>query len=257
MFVVAGRHPGTLLRMIVSSATGDVTTIELARPEKRNALNEQMVADLGAAFTAAVDSGARAIVLTGRGEVFSAGADLSGPVYDQDFLDSLVALIEQIESTPVPVLAALNGAALGAGLQLAMAADLRVMAPSALAGIPAAKIGVAVDEWTVRRLVSLVGAGQARGMLIGCDPLTADRAHDLGFANRLGDLTDAQHWAATIAEYAPLTLRHYKLVLNGDGARDEAPASRREAMLAAWLSDDLQEGRAARTEKRAPRFTGR
>lgn len=243
--------------MIVSNATGAVTTIELARPEKRNALNHEMVQELSAAFTAAVDSGARVIVLTGRGEVFSAGADLSGPVYDQDFLNTLVALIAQIESTPVPVVAALNGAALGAGLQLAMAADLRVMAPSALAAIPAAKIGVAVDEWTIRRLVSLVGAGQARGMLIGCDPLTADRAHDLGFANRLGDLADAQHWAATIAELAPLTLRHYKLVLTGDGARDEAPDHRIEAMRAAWLSDDLQEGRAARIEKRAPRFTGR
>ncbi len=243
--------------MIVSSVAGGVATIELARPEKRNALNEQMVTDLAAAFTAAVDGGARAIVLTGRGEVFSAGADLSGPVYEQGFLDKLIALLETIEATPVPVVAALNGAALGAGLQLAMVADLRVMAPGALAGIPAAKIGVAVDEWTIRRLVSLVGAGQARGMLLACDPLTADRAFDLGFANRIGDLADAQHLAATIADYAPLTLRHYKLVLNGDGARDEAPVDRREAMLAAWLSDDLQEGRAARAEKRAPKFTGR
>lgn len=243
--------------MIVSSTDGAVTTIELARPEKRNALNELMLTELAAAFTAAVDGGSKVIVLTGRGEVFSAGADLSGPVYEKGFLDRLIALIEHIETTPVPVIAALNGAALGAGLQLAMAADLRVMAPSALAGIPAAKIGVAVDEWTIRRLSSLVGTGQARGMMIGCEPLSADRAYGLGFANRIGDLADAQHWAATIAELAPLTLRHYKMVFNGDGARAEAPADRHEAMLAAWLSDDLQEGRVARAEKRAPRFTGR
>lgn len=243
--------------MIVRSAAGGVATIELARPEKRNALNGQMIDDLTRAFPEAVDGGARAIVLTGRGEVFSAGADLSGPVYEAGYLDRLVALLETIETTPVPVIAALNGTALGAGLQLAMVADLRVMAPGAVVGIPAAKLGVAVDEWTIRRLVSLVGAGQARGMLLACDPLTADRAYDLGFANRIGDLADAQHLAATIAEYAPLTLRHYKLVLNGDGARDEVPDDRREAMLAAWLSDDLHEGRAARTEKRAPRFTGR
>ncbi len=243
--------------MIVSSTTGAVVTIELARPEKRNALNHQMVDDLSAAFTAAVEAGARAIVLTGRGDVFSAGADLSGPVYEKGFLDKLIALNAQIESTPVPVIAALNGAALGAGLQLSVAADLRVMAPSALAGIPAAKIGVAVDEWTIRRLVSLVGAGQAAGMLFGCEPLTADRAHDLGYANRIGDLTDAQHWAAQIAELAPLTLQHYKLVLNGDGARDEAPADRIAAMLAAWQSEDVQEARAARAERRTPVFQGR
>ncbi|MFT4087783.1 MAG: enoyl-CoA hydratase [Gordonia sp. (in: high G+C Gram-positive bacteria)] len=243
--------------MIVSSHSGKVTTIELARPEKRNALNEQMVDDLAAAFAGAVDDGARAIVLTGRGAVFSAGADLSGPVYERGFLDRLIAMLTQIEQTPVPVIAALNGPALGAGLQLSMAADLRVMAPASLAGIPAAKLGVAVDEWTIRRLVSLVGGGQARGMLIGCDPISADRAHALGFANRIGDLADAQHWAASIAELAPLTLQHYKLVLNGDGARDVAPEDRHAAMLAAWQSDDLQEGRRARAEKRAPVFQGK
>lgn len=243
--------------MIVTSTAGGVTTIELDRPDKRNALNQDVMDQLGAAFAGAVADGSRAIVLTGRGSAFSAGADLSGPVYDPGFLDNLVAVLKQIEATPVPVIAAINGAALGAGLQLTMAADLRVMAPDALVGIPAAKIGVAVDEWTIKRLVSLVGAGQAAGMLLGCEPLSADRAHALGYANRIGDLADAQHWAATIAEYAPLTLQHYKLVLNGDGARDEAPAERVAAMLAAWHSEDLAEGRAARTEKRQPRFTGK
>ncbi len=248
---------GSLSCMIHSHAEGSVTTIELDRQDKRNALNEDMVDGLGKAFADAVDAGARAIVVTGRGSVFSAGADLSGPVYDPAFLEKLIATLREIESVPVPVIAALNGSALGAGLQLAMAADLRVMAPDALAGIPAAKIGVAVDEWTIRRLVSLVGAGQARGMLIGCDPLSADRAHALGFANRIGDLTDAQHWASTIADLAPLTLQHYKLVLNGDGARDDAPADRQAAMRRAWESEDVVEGRAARSEKRKPEFTGK
>ncbi len=243
--------------MIFTSSNGSVTTIELAREDKRNALNEELVGALADAFATATTDGTRAIVITGRGSVFSAGADLSGPVYDPAFLEKLVGTLKQIESTPIPVIAALNGPALGAGLQLAMAADLRVMAPDAIAGIPAAKIGVAVDEWTIRRLVSLVGAGQARGMLIGCDPLSADRAHTLGFANRIGDLADAQHWASTIAGMAPLTLQHYKLVLNGDGARDEAPADRAAAMLKAWQSEDLAEGRAARTEKRVPVFHGK
>ncbi|MYR06570.1 enoyl-CoA hydratase [Gordonia sp. SID5947] len=243
--------------MIHSSAEGAVVSIELDRPDKRNALDETMVSELSEAFIEAVDGGARAIVLTGRGPVFCAGADLSGPVYDPAFLDKLITTLQQIEATPVPVVAALNGSALGAGLQLAMAADLRVMAPDAIAGIPAAKIGVAVDEWTIKRLSSLVGAGQAAGMLIGCDPLSADRAHALGFANRIGDLDDARQWASVIADLAPLTLQHYKLVLNGDGARDEPPSERSAAMMRAWESDDLAEGRAARTEKRSPNFSGR
>ncbi|MBJ7288062.1 enoyl-CoA hydratase [Williamsia sp.] len=243
--------------MIGSSRDGLVTTIEIRRENKRNALDHAVLDGLAAAVTDAVDTGSRAIVLTGQGAVFSAGADLSGPVYDPDFLATLVATLQQIESLPVPVIAALNGSALGAGLQLAMVADLRVMAPGATVGIPAAKLGVAVDEWTIRRLTSLVGGGIARGMLIGCDPLTADRAHAIGFANRIGDLAEAQAWAASIADLAPLTLAHYKLVFAGDGARDEAPADRMDAMMRAWDSDDLVEGRTARAEKRVPRFTGR
>jgi len=242
--------------MIGVSRTGDVVTIELQRPERRNALNAEMVDALSSAVTEAVDSSARVIVLTGQGPVFCAGADLSGPVYDPAFLEKLLATLRVIDSAPVPVIAALNGSALGAGLQLAMAADLRVMAPGALVGIPAAKIGVAVDDWTIKRLVSLVGGGQARGVTLACEPLTADRALDLGFANRLGDLADAQHWASTIAELAPLTLQHYKLVLNDDGTRDEAPAAHVEAMLRAWQSEDLEEGRRAREEKRPPKFRG-
>ncbi len=243
--------------MIVSSTAGAVTTIELARPEKRNALDQQMLEDLSAAFDAATEAGSRAIVLTGRGPVFSAGADLSGAAYEHGFLDQLIAVLAQIEAVPVPVIAALNGAALGAGLQLAMVADLRVLDPGAVVGIPAAKIGVAVDEWTIRRLVSLVGGGHARGMLMACEQLAADRAYDVGFANRLGDLADAQEWAAAIADLAPLTLAHYKLVLNGDGARDEPAAAHLAALRAAWASDDLHEGRAARADRRPPVFRGR
>ncbi|WP_018178404.1 enoyl-CoA hydratase [Jongsikchunia kroppenstedtii] len=243
--------------MIGVSRTGDVTTIELQRPEQRNALNHEMVDGIATAVTGAVDAGARVIVLTGQGTVFCAGADLSGPVYDQDFLEKLLAMLRVIDSVPVPVIAALNGPALGAGLQLAMAADLRVMAPESMVGIPAAKIGVAVDDWTIKRLVSLVGGGVARGITLACESLSADRAWELGFANKIGDLADAQHWAATIAVLAPLTLQHYKLVLNDDGTRDAAPAAHLESMMRAWESEDLEEGKRARIEKRMPVYRGR
>ena len=96
--------------MIRSSRTDAVVTIELDRAEKRNALNEEMLSGLSDAFSAAVDGDARAIVLTGRGPVFSAGADLTGPVYDLGFLDGVMTLMEKIESVPVPVIAAVSGA---------------------------------------------------------------------------------------------------------------------------------------------------
>lgn len=247
----------SVIPVVVSETNGLVTTIRLQRPAQRNALNLEVVSSLRAAFEAAVGQGARAIVLTGAGTVFCAGADLSGPVYDQDFLANWVETLGFIEQLPVPIIAAINGPALGAGLQLAMVADLRVMSPEAIVGIPAAKIGVAVDDWTIKRLVSLVGAGMARGMFIGCEPLTAVKAEQLGFANRIGDLAAAQEFAKTVATHAPLTVQSYKLVLNDDGARDESPMHHRAAMMKAWESEDLQEGKLARLEKRSPNFKGK
>ena len=96
--------------MIGSSRDGLVTTIEIQREDKRNALDHEVLDGLAAAFADAVESGARAVVLTGRGAMFCAGADLSGPVYDPDFLTKLVATLQQIETAPVPVIAATSSA---------------------------------------------------------------------------------------------------------------------------------------------------
>ncbi|MFF3569743.1 enoyl-CoA hydratase [Nocardia jiangxiensis] len=241
--------------MLAVSRDGDVVTIELQRPERRNALNEELVGRLReAVVTAAAD--ARVIVLTGQGTVFSAGADLNG-VYSETFLDALMGMLSAIESVPVPVIAALNGPALGGGVQLSLAADLRVMAPDAYIGIPAAKIGVSVDRWTVRRLASIIGGGPARSILLGLDTISASDAYTFGFANRIGTLDDAQGWAKSIAELAPLSLRHLKLVLNDDGTRDPQSSAQREALEAAWSSADAQEARMARQEKRPAKFEGR
>ncbi|NKY84074.1 enoyl-CoA hydratase [Nocardia veterana] len=241
--------------MLAVSRDGDVVTIELQRPQRRNALNDELVAALREAVTAAA-ADARVIVLTGQGPIFSAGADLSG-VYSQDFLGSLVDLLHTIETVPVPVIAAINGGALGAGVQLALAADLRVMSPDSYIAIPAAKLGISVDRWTVRRLVSLIGGGPARTVLMGAETVTASDAYAFGFANRIGTLADAQEWAKSIAELAPLSLRHLKLVFNDDGTRGEDTPEQRAALEAAWRSADAEEARLARSEKRAAKFVGR
>ncbi|WP_040794458.1 enoyl-CoA hydratase [Nocardia higoensis] len=242
--------------MLGVSRDGDVVTIEMQREERRNALNVELVTALREAVLAAVADGARAIVLTGRGPIFSAGADLNG-VYSDQFLELLMDMLHTIESAPVPVISAVNGAAIGGGVQLTLASDLRVMEPDSYIGIPAARIGVSVDRWTMHRLVSLIGGGPARGILLGLDQVSARDCYNFGFANRLGTLADAQAWARSIAELAPLSLRHMKLVLNDDGTRDPDSAVQREALAAAWASEDAKEARLARAEKRRARFTGR
>lgn len=241
--------------MLAVSRDGDVVTIELQRPQRRNALNDELVAALREAVTTAATD-ARVIVLTGQGAIFSAGADLSG-IYSREFLDSLRELLRTIETVPVPVIAAINGGALGAGVQLALASDLRVMSPDAYIAIPAAKLGISVDGWTIRRLAALIGGGPARTVLMGAESVTASDAYTFGFANRIGTLADAQEWAKSIAQLAPLSLRHMKLVLNDDGTRAEGSAEQHAALEAAWLSADAGEARQAREQKRAAKFVGR
>lgn len=243
--------------MIGISRDGHVVTLELQRPERRNALSAALCIALREALEQAVADGARVVVLTGQGTAFCAGADLSGDVYAAGFTDHLLSMLHTIDSVPVPVIAAVNGPAIGAGTQLALASDLRVVAPGARFAIPAAKLGITVDKWTVRRLVSLVGGGPARTMLFGAETLSADETFTYGLANRIGDLAAAQEWAHSIAELAPLSLRHLKLVFNDDGTGEAQNEEQLAALYAAWGSEDAQEARAARLEKRTPRFRGR
>lgn len=231
-------------------------TIELQRPERRNALNSQLVDELREAIQKADDGSTRAIVLTGRGTVFCAGADLSGDAFAADYPDRLIELHAVMDAVPAPVIGAINGPAIGAGLQLAMRCDLRVVAPEAFFQFPTSKYGLALDNWSIRRLSSLVGYGRARAMLLAAEKLTAEVALQTGMANRIGTLADAQAWAAEIAGLAPLAIQHAKRVLNDDGAMEEQWPAHKELFDKAWSSQDVVEAQVARVEKRPPRFQG-
>jgi len=233
-----------------------VMTIELQRPERRNALNSQLVEELREAFQKAGDGATRVIVLTGQGSAFCAGADLSGDAFAADYPDRLIELHKVMHNTLVPVIGAINGPAIGAGLQLAMQCDLRVVAPEAFFQFPTSKYGLALDNWSIRRLSSLVGHGRARAMLLTAEKLTAETALQTGMANRIGTLADAQAWAAEIAGLAPLAIQHAKRVLNDDGAIEEAWPEHKELFDKAWGSKDVIEAQIARVEKRPPRFQG-
>src|ERR1700693_493531 len=242
--------------MIGVTRDDHVTTIELQRPERRNALNSELADGLRTAVEQAVADDIRAIVLTGQGSVFCAGAALSGDAFAADYPDRLIALNKAIDEAPMPVIGAINGPAIGAGLQLAMICDLRVVAPEAFFQFPTSKYGLALDNWSIRRLSSLVGHGRARAMLLTAEKLTAEAALTTGMANRIGTVADAQTWAAEIAGLAPLALQHAQRVLNHDGSIEEPSPAQKELFDKAWGSRDVIEAQVARVEKRPPKFQG-
>ena len=115
--------------------------------------------------------------------------------------------LDALRATPIVTMAAIDGFALGAGVQFAAACDLRVATTAARFGVPAAKLGLAVDHTTVQHVVGMLGGAQARAMLLACEEVSGQRAYDLGFVNRLGSLGDAMEWAENIASLAPLDHR--------------------------------------------------
>jgi len=243
--------------MIGTTRNGHVMTLEMQREDRRNALNCELVDSLREAIEKAAADDVRAIVVTGAGNVFSSGADLTDAAGMAEKLpDKAKALNLAIDVAPIPVIGAINGPAIGAGVILAMICDLRVVAPDAYFQFPVARYGLALDNWSIRRLTSLVGAGRARGMLMAAERLTADAALHTGMANRLGTLADAQAWAAEIAGFAPIALQHAKRVLNDDGAYEDPWPAHRELFEKAWASQDVIEAQVARIEKRPPKFQG-
>ena len=228
-----------------------VSVLELQREDRRNALDLDLCRALLAAAEEEVDAGARVLVVTGRGTAFCSGADLDG-VYGDAFIEALYAMLHGLAALPVPLVAAVNGPAIGAGTQLALACDLRVAAPTARFGVPTARNGMAVDAWTIRTLAAVAGGGVARRLMLAAELLDADQALACGLADRAGDRADAIAWAHEVATLAPLSIAHSKGVLNG---ADDARVAR--TFAACWASEDVAEASRARREKRPPVFTGR
>lgn len=237
--------------MITADTRGDVAVLTIDRHERRNAIDLAHATDLLEALLTAVEGGVRAVVVTGAGSSFCSGADLDN-VYGDDFRRALAELLRTLASVPVPVVAAVNGPAIGAGTQIAIACDLRVVSERARFAVPTARNGLAVDPWTVARLTVVGGGGVARALLLGVDTVSADRALATGLADRAGTLDDAIAWATEIATLAPLSLAYSKLALNAG-----VPAEGDLAFAACWASSDVAEYRAARAEGRPPVFTGR
>jgi 2-(1,2-epoxy-1,2-dihydrophenyl)acetyl-CoA isomerase len=246
---------------------GGVTTITLNRPEVFNAFNAALHARLADALAEAADPGVRAVVITGAGRGFCAGADLRGGSGERDFRAVLSAeynpLIEAIRNLPKPVVAAVNGVAAGAGVSLAFAADV-VVASEEARFVPAfSRIGLVPDSGLARVLVRGVGRHRAFEILMGERQLGADEAHALGLVaavvpgDRFADV--ARELARRLAEGPTVSIGLTKRLLNAAEDATLPDALRAEAALQdlAGRSDDHAEGVAAFGEKRDPRFTGR
>ncbi len=232
-----------------------VTVVTLDRPERRNALDHATLDELTAALEDAQARPTRVLVLTGAHGHFCAGADLTG-VEDASFAALLQGVLDRLHNVRFPTIAAIEGAALGAGTQLAVACDLRVTDPGASFGIPAAKLGLMVNHWTVQRVATLAGAGPARAMLLAAEVLTGADALRLGLANRAGSLDEALAWADQIATLAPLTIEGHKLMLNRLEPHLAGDAEIAAAFARAWESEDFAEGIDAFRNRRTPVFRG-
>lgn len=232
-----------------------VVVVTIDRPERRNAVDHATLVALAAAQQEARAGDARVLVLTGAPPAFCAGADLQG-VESGEFVNALTGVLRGFTELPFVTIAAVDGPALGAGTQLALACDLRVATPSSTFGIPAAKLGLVVDHWTVERLAREFGWPTARAMLLAAAPSPAEQLVGSG-VHRLGSLDDALAWAGEIARLAPLTIATHKLALEHSGSGPAIDELVEAARAAAWESRDAQEGRAAFLEKRPPVFEGR
>jgi enoyl-CoA hydratase len=247
-----------------------VRVITVNRPEKLNALNAATLDALHAAFAAAAaDAGVRAVVLTGAGpKAFVAGADIAEmttltPVQGRDFSLRGQRMMRAVETMPKPVIAMINGFALGGGLELAMCCHLRVAADTARMGQPEINLGLIPGFGGTQRLLRLAGRAATLELCLVGAPIDATRALALGIVNRVVPAAeleaDTMKLAFQLAGAAPLALRGILDCINSGGecAIEEGLAFESTQFGLMFATDDMREGTAAFVERRKPVFTGR
>lgn len=247
-----------------------VRVITVNRPDKLNALNAATLDALHAAFDAAADDPeVRALVLTGAGaKAFVAGADIaemSGltPVQGRDFSLRGQRMMRRVEKMPKPVIAMINGFALGGGLELAMCCHLRVAADTAKLGQPEINLGLVPGFGGTQRLLRLAGRAAVLELCLTGTPIDAARAQQLGLVNRVVAAADLEaetmQLAAQLASAAPLALRGILDCVNtgGECGIEEGLEYESAQFGLVFSTDDMREGTQAFLERRKPEFRGR
>jgi enoyl-CoA hydratase/carnithine racemase len=247
-----------------------VAYLTLNRPDARNALSIELCNDIFEALLKVNVEVARALVVRGAGPVFCSGADFAAVsgTGGLDFLPAFERMLEGLARFRLPTIAAVRGAALGGGLQLATVCDFRVAADDARLGIPSSRLGIVVNFENVRRLVLLVGMARAKEVLMTARTYSGGDAVAAGLVNEVvaAKSLDARvaEFAGEVASLAPLAVqgakREVNLVADHTGPSREEQSDLIEGVDAlvanAYNSEDLAEGIRAMTEKRKPRFTG-
>lgn len=254
----------------LQTSSGDgITRITVNRPDKLNALNLDTLVELGQAFEqAANDEEVRVVILSGAGEkAFVAGADISeinqlSPIEARDFSELGQQLMLQIENLGKPVIAAVNGFALGGGCELALACSIRLASDNARLGLPEIKLGIIPGFGGTQRLVRMVGRSKALEMALGGEPISAEEALRLNLVSKVYTQTElhdqADQLAAALAKAAPIALKHIlQAVQHGaDLPLQDALAMETQLFALCCSTHDMREGTTAFLEKRAAEFTG-
>jgi enoyl-CoA hydratase len=248
--------------------SGGIATITLARPEKLNALDDVMVELLGR-YADAIDSdrSVRAVILTGEGKAFCTGGDIAAwrglsPLdMGQGWVRSGHRVFDKLARMKPPVIAALNGHALGGGLELAIAADIRICEAQAKIGLPECGLGM-IPGWSgTQRLVRRLGSSVARRLALTGEVFTAETALSLAVVDQVVDMGTALTQARVVAERiltrGPVATLVAKQLINA--AEDEDRDATIEALASSVVSytDDVKEGVTAFQEKRIPRYQGK
>lgn len=254
---------------LLTTDRGAVRVIAVNRPDKLNALNAETLDALYQAFeAAAADPAVRCVVLTGSGpKAFVAGADISQmngltPVQGRDFSLRGQKLMRRIEKMPKPVIAMVNGFALGGGLELAMGCHLRIAADSAKIGQPEINLGLIPGFGGTQRLLRLAGRAATLELCLVGTPIDAERARQLGIVNRVVPAAELEAETYKLAEQlaasAPLALRGVLdcVAVGGECGIEEGLEYETAQFGLMFATDDMREGTSAFLERRKPVFSG-
>ncbi len=266
----AARHEKSWpLRLVRVEKEGPVGWVLLDRPEVLNALNSELLTQLEAAVRSLeADPETRVVVLAGSGAVFAAGADIAEmakktPAEGFEFGALGLRVAEKIDQCRLPVIAFVEGYALGGGLELALAADFVVAAKGSQLGLPEVTVGIHPGMGGATRLSRLIGRANAKLLLYSGVPVEAEEAQRLGFVARVVPAATAREevskLAATVASRAPLAVRWVKQVVDRGMDASLASALHMEGESAGrtFTTADKTEGMQAFLEKRKPKFTGK